>query len=671
MVGGTNNGDGLAISLSGLSPYQNYTVKIWSFDSGSSSSRISDWSANGLLVADKFTFNGSNLPDDARESAFSFTVAASSSGEVLITGIHDASQAAGAAVFLNAIQVDAVAAAAVRNPYTSSWLTSYSGKYARVYTNDAAKTAGNAATTWSNGTQVQSSPAYAGVQELYSSPSWIYIRSTGLGSHIMGPWLNGSFPNLPKNQKVLYRIPMAPSVPATKTLTGLGAIGYFVDGVAMFDSRDAFYWNGTADANGTGSWNREAYVNEGATFDPGYAHQENTGTHHYHADPVALRYQLGDHVNFNPSTKTYSESTNAVTKHSPILGWVRDGYPVYGPFGYSSASNSASGLARMRSGYVLRNGQNGTQNLAMVGRTNIPPWAVRLYNVSAAQSGPTVSSSYPLDRYMEDNDYLGDLGYTQGVAFDLDEYNGRWCVTPEFPNGTYAYFVSISSNGTPTFPYNIGRAFYGNPTGSTVTSIAEAVTTNFLGGPNLAPVLNNPALSGGIVTLTWSATEGGSYQVESSANLTSWTTNATGIAAIQNTGGYTSPSPENLKLFRVARTALAAYDPASGASGGGGGNGILSVTPTSGARGTTFTLTINLDPAVNPPPQNAPINSVSVGTINGTGNSHVSQTQVTSSITVPPGAATGAQTVTVVFPGPPNNPAATVTYTLTNGFTVN
>ena len=272
---------------------------------------------------------------------------------------------------------------------------------------------------------------------------------------------------------------------------------------------------------------------------------------------------------------------------------------------------------------------------------------------------------------MEDNDYLGDLGYTQGVAFDLDEYNGRWCVTPEFPNGTYAYFVSISSNGTPTFPYNIGRAFYGNPTGSTVTSIAEAVTTNFLGGPNLAPVLNNPALSGGIVTLTWSATEGGSYQVESSANLTSWTTNATGIAAIQNTGGYTSPSPENLKLFRVARTALAAYDPASGASGGGGGNGILSVTPTSGARGTTFTLTINLDPAVNPPPQNAPINSVSVGTINGTGNSHVSQTQVTSSITVPPGAATGAQTVTVVFPGPPNNPAATVTYTLTNGFTVN
>jgi hypothetical protein len=27
---------------------------------------------------------------------------------------------------------------------------------------------------------------------------------------------------------------------------------------------------------------------------------------------------------------------------------------------------------------------------------------------------------------------LGDLGYTNGVQFDLDEYNGRQCVTPEF-----------------------------------------------------------------------------------------------------------------------------------------------------------------------------------------------------------------------------------------------
>ncbi|TAK97946.1 MAG: YHYH protein, partial [Verrucomicrobia bacterium] len=174
-------------------------------------------------------------------------------------------------------------ATANSDPRTNSWLTTYTSRYARIYTNDAAKTAGNAVTTWNNGTQNQASPAYAGVQAVYSSSSWVYLQTSGLGQHTMGPWLNGSFPNLPKNQNVLYRIPRTPTVHTATNLTGLGAIGYFVDGVAMFDSRDAFYWNGTTEVTGTGSWNREAYVNEGATFDPGYAHQENTGTHHYHA----------------------------------------------------------------------------------------------------------------------------------------------------------------------------------------------------------------------------------------------------------------------------------------------------------------------------------------------------------------------------------------------------
>ena len=95
--------------------------------------------------------------------------------------------------------------------------------------------------------------------------------------------------------------------------------------------------------------------------------------------------------------------------------------------------------------------------------------AARLYNVASnILAGPSDFGAYPLGRYMEDNDYLGDLGFTQGTnTFDLDEYNGRFGVTPEFPGGTYAYFVSISGNGTPAFPYNIGRAFRGDPAGGT------------------------------------------------------------------------------------------------------------------------------------------------------------------------------------------------------------
>ena len=556
-----------------------------------------------------------------------------------------------------------------QDPRTNSWLTTYSSKYARIYTTDANKASGTSVSTWSNGTQTQSLPAYAGIQEVYSSASWVYVRSTGLGSHTMGPWyLNAAhttaFPNYPVNQKAFYRIPRTPTVSVTKTLTALGAIGYFVDGISMFDSRDGYVWTGSAEAgNGTGYWNREAYVNEGVTFDPGYAHQEQTGNHHYHANPIALRYLLGDHVDFNSTTKTYSESTNAVTKHSPILGWVRDGFPVYGPYGYSSASNSASGIRRMVSGYVLRNGQNGTQNLTAVGRTNIPLWAVRQYNVAANQSGPTVSATYPLSRYMEDNDYLGDLGQTQGVGFDLDEYNGRWCVTPEFPGGTYAYFVCINSNGTPAYPYNIGRAFYGSPTGSAQTTLAETVVTNFVGGPKLSPSLNNPSVNSGNVTLTWSAIEGGTYRVESSTNLTSWTTNVTGIAAVLNTGSNTSASADSKKFYRVAMTALATYDPVSGTSGGGGGTFAVPGGSVSRGSGTNITLTITLPGTPPSPPANAPITSVTMGSLTATSTSYTTQGTVLANFTIPANATLGAQNVVVTFSIP--------VFTFTGGFTIN
>src|ERR1041385_1446470 len=387
--------------------------------------------------------------------------------------------------------------AVAADPRLASWFIRYSAKYARICATSADLNSGNAVTTWSRGSLSQNLPAYCGVQELYSSANWVYLRTTGLGSHVMGPWyLNSAktmlFPNLPVNQKAFYRIPRNPTLPpTTKTLTGLGVIGYFVDGVAMFDGRDAFYWNGTAEVMGSGLWNRDAYVNESVTFDPANAHQQNTGTYHYHANPIALRYLLGDQVSYDPATKTYFENpTNII--HSPILGWVRDGYPIYGPYGYSEATNSSSLVRRMVSGYILRNGAHANVDLGSTGRTTLPAWAGRAYNrsttLSASEYGPA-TNSYPLGRYMEDNDYLGDLGKTQGVDFDLDEYNGRWCVTPEFPNGTYAYFVSVSSNGTPTFPYNIGRAFRGDPTGGTAT-IAETVVTNFIGGPSLRESMN-------------------------------------------------------------------------------------------------------------------------------------------------------------------------------------
>lgn len=555
------------------------------------------------------------------------------------------------------------------DPRTNSWFTKYSTRYARIYTTDINKTNGTSATSWTG----QTTAAYAGVQEVYSSASWVYVRSTGLGSHVMGPWYldaahTQAFPNMPVNTKTLYRIPRTPSVPVSKTLTGGGNVGYFVDGVAMFNSWDSYYWNGSAEVGGgggSGYWNRDAYVNEGLSFDPANAHQPQDGTYHYHANPPGLRYLLGDHVNLNATTKAYTESTNAATQHSPILGWVNDGYPLYGPYGYSNATNPASGIRRMISGFVLRNGANGTDNLTSAGRSTIPAWAGRSYNLTnLSQAGPAVSTQYPLGRYMEDNAHLGDLGKTQGVDFDLDEYNGRYCVTPEFPNGTYAYFVSINSNGAPAFPYNLSRSFYGTPTGGSVTSIAEAVTTNILAGTNTSAVVSTPTVTGNTVTLVWSGLEGGTYRVETSTNLsTGWSQKITNIVAAGNTLQTNFTRSSSNEFYRVARTALATFDPVSGTAGGGG----TSVAAPGGTvtRGTTVTVLITLPTnPPQPPVDRVPTSVTLAGTINGTSITRPSLETVQVTFTVPANASTGLQNIVITF-----NPAPT--YTMTGALTVN
>lgn len=137
---------------------------------------------------------------------------------------------------------------AADDPQLASWFTAPSVKYARLYQTDAAKIAGTTSTTGSRGSGTQSSPSYAGVMQISSSASWVYLRSSGLGYHAMGPWYldavhTQNFTNFPANQNVLYRIPRTPAVAAMKTLTPGGAIGYGVDGVAIFDHRDTFSYS--------------------------------------------------------------------------------------------------------------------------------------------------------------------------------------------------------------------------------------------------------------------------------------------------------------------------------------------------------------------------------------------------------------------------------------------
>jgi len=455
-----------------------------------------------------------------------------------------------------------------------------------------------------------------------------------------------------------------------------------VDGVTLFDGRDGQTWNGSGESPmGTGSWERDAWINEGVTFDPAQAHQENSGTYHYHANPLALRHLLGDHVDLDPTTRLYRESTAPITKHSPILGWMRDGAPIYGPYGYGSALDSHSAVRRIRSGYQLRNGTRGADNLTTSGRVAIPAWATRLR--FAAQTGPAVSVTYPLGRYMQDNAYLGDLikaatgaAYVLGTDFDLDEYNGRFGVTPEFPEGVYAYFITNDEAGSPYFPYIIGRAFHGAPTGVAAT-LTGSETLHFDGGTNLveqaAVTEVNP--DNGEVTVVWSSLEGGTYRVESSGNLESWTVLAATPAAAQSaqTGVIIdAPVPHTgQNFYRVTRTTVAEYDATGGGAGNGGGGGgpvggvLARVLPPEGTRGTTVTLALTVGGVV--PPANVAPTFASLGGITGT-NLRRNGSVVTATFVLPANSAAGAVTVRVVFPGPPGMDA--VTFSLVDGFTV-
>lgn len=506
---------------------------------------------------------------------------------------------------------------AAAQPIVDSWFTENSGRYARVYPSDEAVVLGPGAmvTTWNQGQGVQDQPVYSGIHGIWRDDAWVYVRSSGLASYPMGPWYFGAtrtaiLNNFPANTATLYRLPLVPATPpATKTLTAVGIIGYFVDGVAMFNFEDTFsYVNASGEdgvprngLTGDGIWRRDAFVNEGVTFDAGNAHPAGR-LYHYHVNPPGLRFLLGDSVNYNAASNSYSEA-GTPTGHSPIIGWVADGYPIYGPYGYSSANDTNSPVRRIISGYRKR---------TLTSRQSLPAWVARDRGFSAAgstaehslaanQFGPDVAANFPIGHYLEDHEYLGDVGQILGVGFDLDLHNGRVCVTPEFPSGTYAYFTAIEADGTPRFPYNMGEAYYGVPTAGTLPTVPGTATNIFKGGPEAAAKLSAPALSGNDVTLVWDGAQGGSYKVETSDDLQAWTLLSVNPMVSENrfTIAQAGAAQSPRKFYRAIGTNVDAFD-----TNGfdvtlmtGGGNPGTNTVPT-GPVAITFGFATNTTPPV-------------------------------------------------------------------------
>jgi hypothetical protein len=349
------------------------------------------------------------------------------------------------------------------NPAITSWLqnTTQTGSY---------YTSGNS-TPISNGIAVN-------CQAVQYSANWAYITTNGIPAYPTGPFLDGN-PSQATDQNAIFKFPLNPSQnTGIPTSTTGGNIGVFINGVALFDYRDGVAWNTSTSSlcGGPGnppcpggptavmSWNRDAVPAEKPGFDCSKGHPA-MGNYHHHQNPSA--YSLDLTVISNICDLYAADGLYAINpaQHSPLIGFAYDGFPIYGAYAYANADGTG-GVVRMKSGYQLR---NITDRTVWADGTNVA-------------DGPLVNSTYFLGYFREDYEFISHPGQEDY----LDEHNGRFCVTPEYPQGIYCYFATVDANHNSAYPYAVGPTFYGNVVASKVTSITESVSTYTSGTSSIA-----------------------------------------------------------------------------------------------------------------------------------------------------------------------------------------
>ncbi|MEW6304281.1 MAG: YHYH protein, partial [Verrucomicrobiota bacterium] len=244
------------------------------------------------------------------------------------------------------------------------------------------------------------SPAGSSEVSITVEGNYRLIRANGLPNHPTGQFPNRGNPNRVAPQNYNYKVPVKPQAAPQPTRLGMHPFGIAVNGV-VFDPGAAEWWNG--DFN----WQYEPMsgaINLGV--DQNNAHVQPTGAYHYHAMPTDL-------LNLLTSGKS----------KVVLVGWAADGFPIYGPWGFANAKDTNSPLKKLKSSYRVRSGTR--------------------------PDGP--GGKY-------DGTFVADYEYVKGAG-DLDECNGRFGITPEFPAGTYHYVL------TDDFPF-IPRLFKGAPDSS-------------------------------------------------------------------------------------------------------------------------------------------------------------------------------------------------------------
>ena len=242
------------------------------------------------------------------------------------------------------------------------------------------------------------------------------LNGNGIPNHEVGTFPNNDNPNTISEQNVNEKFTLCPQIVSENGLEVGGpasAIAYALNSV-KFDPATAGRCNNEGEcclAQCQGNWNIEALGHD--TFDFGddmnHAHVQPNGAYHYHGMPELLVDFLGDN--------------NGMT----IVGWASDGFPVYARYGYINAVDSNSGTTALQPSYRLKSQPD----------LNRPTTLTALLGPGG---GSNLNIAIPMGAFTQDYEYIDGLG-------DLDRCNGRFGVTPEFPDGIYYYVV------TDNFPF--------------------------------------------------------------------------------------------------------------------------------------------------------------------------------------------------------------------------
>ncbi len=235
------------------------------------------------------------------------------------------------------------------------------------------------------------------------------ITSNGIPNHKTGQFPNRGNPNRISVQKQTFKVPANPEI-ANEITPMRHNFGVAINGVLFDPGAGEFY-------DGAPGWQYEPLSGTIALgIDMSHAHVQPTGKYHYHGLPTGLL----DKVKLQLGT------------HSPLIGWAADGFPIYALYGYSYADDANSEIKKLTSSYQLKEGDR-------------------------------PGGDHPGGVY--DGTFVADYEFVAGSG-DLDECNGRECVTPDFPEGTYAYFLS---EAWPVIPRNYrgtpSEDFAGGPHG--------------------------------------------------------------------------------------------------------------------------------------------------------------------------------------------------------------